>query len=183
MKRPSILFIFAALALPAFSLPTPGDIVEEPIGPLTLVPNQPIDLIFPNEVDSLHQKHVYFDGHAAAVGAPQATLTVTFDYHLDPADPPQDPAIFSPSFDIPISDTGTPIFVEWWIPVCPPWVSIHFEGNEFMVVEGVFVHQCVSNTVPDTGLSALEASLVILGLLAAGRRCEFGAQRRSRANR
>lgn len=145
-------------------------IIVEPIGPIALVPNQPIWLTFPDPIDPDHPKLVYFEGHASAVGAPQAILRLVFDYHLDPADPPQDPPTFSPPTDFSVSDSGTSIKMGWLIPECPPWVSIHFEANEVARVEGVFVHQCIPEP-------ASLAAVATLGLVAfAGwRRCSTRA--------
>lgn len=161
MRTGKTMILATAMGLAAVIPRATAQIIVEPIGPITLVPNQPIWLTFPDPIDPDHPKLMYFEGHASAVGAQQATLRVVFDYHLDPADPPQDPPTFSPPFDVLVSDTGTPVYAEWWIPECHPWVSLHFEANELLVVEGVFVHQCI----PEAGHCALIAGL---GMLAFG---------------
>lgn len=149
-----------------------GDTIIEPIGPITVVPGQQVELVFPNEFDLIHAKRVTFDGTILSIGTSgQLTeLSIKFDW-FDPSDP-ADPIKFSPAFLLPISATGGPTHasLEYFIPFCPPQVSIDFAINsgEPVIIEGVFTHECVT-TVPE-----LCGTLGLLGLgltsLVGGRR-------------
>lgn len=143
MKTGRTFLIATALGLAAIPAATAQVTIVEPIGAVTLFPGQPIWMTFPNTIDPHRSKHMYFEGSAYALGTQEADLRILFDYHRDPADPPLDDPTFSPRWDFPIAYTGTPIFAEWWINECPPWVSVHFETSDLAVVDGVFVHQCV----------------------------------------
>lgn len=133
--------LFAATALPTLG----GDLIVEPIGPITVVPGQVVDLFFPNEFDLIHQKRVTFEGSVVPLiptGLP-TELSIKFDW-FDPADP-TDPIKFSPEFLVPVAPAGTPVSIEYIIPFCPPQVSIDFTitQGDGAIVQGVFTHQCI----------------------------------------
>ena len=161
--RIAALLILAACCQRA---PAQPSAIVEPIGPVTIVPGQPLQWWFPNVIDPTHPKHMYFEGNASALGgATQGSLRITFGYYLDPADPPLDAPTFSPPIDILVSELGTPVYAEWWIPECPPWVSLQLQADEFLVVEGVFVHQCIpEHSIPESGRVGLVAGLAAIGL-------------------
>lgn len=138
--------------------------VIEPIGPVTLIPVvQPFHGVFPNMPDPFHPKFVYFEGHGVSLIPGQlATVSVSFDWHLDPTDPPGDPGQTTTPVDFIIPDTGGPIYLEFLIPICPPWVSIHFETDFDVQIQGVFVHQCIPEPAEYGLLAGLGA--VLFGL-------------------
>lgn len=134
--------------------------VFEDIGPVTVVPSQPFGLEFPNMPDPIHPKFVYFEGHGRSLIPGQtATIRVSFDWRLDLADPP----VFTPPVLFPVPDTGGGIYLEYLIPFCPPWVSIHFETDFDVQIEGMFVHQCIPEPAEYGLIAGLGA--VLFGLV------------------
>jgi len=146
-------------------LPEPP--VVEPISPVTVVPGQTMRWLFPNLVDNLHVKHVYFEGSGASLDpSHSANLQIRFDWHLDPTDPPADPPQLSPVVTVSVSPSGNPIFAEFWIPLCPPWVSLDIQTDTEVTLQGVFVHQCI----PEPRATALVAAIGVLGFGVAAHR-------------
>lgn len=140
--------------------PTVG---RELIGPVTVVPSQSIELVFPNVFDLFHPKRLVWEGFTGTMGDPaQGGVSLKFDW----IDPLTGGGVYSPDFPLP-PNAGTAI--EYIIPFCPQQVSIHFETENpaGYVVQGVFVHECV----PEPSQFALVAGLGML---------TFGAIRRCR---
>lgn len=143
-----------------------GDLIIEPIGPITVVPGQVVDLVFPNEFDLIDQKRVTFEGNVVPLiptGQP-TELSIKFDW-FDPLDP-TDPIKFSPEFLVPVlTPSGTPVSIEYIIPFCPPQVSIDFAitQGDGAIVQGVFTHQCIPEPA-DFGLVAAIGALAFAAL-------------------
>lgn len=153
-----------AVCVIGFAMAGPAFAELESIGPITLVPGQPVDLFYPNAIPPHHtHKILQFIGTArlldpAAPPTVNGLLEITFDY-IDLA---TGGMIFIPAPGSPfpvfggglVTTIATP---EVMLPFCPQQVSIHFEAVELpMIVEGVFRHECVPE--PATiGLLALGA--------------------------
>jgi len=140
-----------------------GDRHEERIAPTTLPPFQPMHWIFPNEIDPHQRKYLYFEGHVApsATGLP-TSIQIQFDWYLDPADPSGQTPQLSPVVTVPVNPSGGDVFADWWINICPPWVSLHLTSDQPIEIQGVFVHQCI----PEPSQYAVVAGLgaVVFGL-------------------
>lgn len=132
----------------------------EQIGPLTLVPGQPVDLWYPNELPpDPFEKVLQFLGEAesfSSTGTP-GILEIAFDYD----DPVHGQGYMSMGqFAIP---PGGPVTVSagpWILPFCPESVSIHFEvfDTESMRLQGIFDHTCVPEP---TSLLMIVAGLLL----------------------
>ncbi len=136
---------------------------QDPIGPFSLVFNQPIELIFPNHVlPPPSVKVLQFVGEAINSGSGAAELAIHFDY-IDSA---------GNSIIVPLPNfyrnllppAPTPQRIEAGpvvLPYCPPQVSIHFElltpGE--ITMQGVFDHTCVAIPEPTTASLAIVAAL------------------------
>jgi hypothetical protein len=156
------IFFFVIAAAFALAINATSFAQVEPIGPIVVVPNQTIDLFYPNVFDLEHHKIVRFVGRVEGlIDSPTGVglLDIGFDY-IDPAgglvlvSPPVSSFDFSPGAVTPI-DTG-----ELILPFCPQQVSIHFGTRVgHGQVTGDFSHICI---VPDP------ASAGVLGLAAFG---------------
>ncbi len=145
-----------------------GAPVVETIGPVLVGPGQILGLVFPNEVDPTHPKYVYFEGTAGpnSSGRP-TTVQIQFDWYLTPTPPgPTDLPQLSPWYTVPVPADGGPLFAEFWIPYCPPWVSLHIQTDQEVQISGRFVHQCV----PEPSQFALLGGLGLAGFALARRR-------------
>ncbi len=138
----------------------------EPIGPLTLVPNQPVSFNFQNFIPPQPRyKELQFRGFANVQPGALAILGIEFDY-IDSTGV----AIVVPAPNSPITVLGgSPFAFDSGIlalPFCPSLVSLHLTDLALNVpinVGGIFRHQCFPVPEPSgllgTGLLALIWSL------------------------
>ena len=140
-------------------LPTPSSGQIEPIGPITIVGNQPVDLFFVNDIPpNPDRKLLDFLGEAINNTSSTVQLDVMYDW-IDMAGIQQ----FSPVSTIAIPPGGPwPVdpgpFV---LNFCPQDVSLHF-AMEFgeIDLQGEYGHICFP--VPEPGLSMLACMAVVL---------------------
>lgn len=151
---------------------TPAWSQLEPIGPLVLVPHQPIHWVFTNEIPPRPDyKELEFTGLAHVPAGAFGLLQIDFDY-LDAAG--NFVVVPAPHSPIPIPG-GEPFVIESGIlrlPFCPLEVSLQLAnvGTATGVpieLEGVFRHECFP--VPEPGGLGL-ISLVGVALTAWRRR-------------
>ena len=145
----------------------------EVIGPMIVVPNQPIALYFPNKLplDPDH-KILDFIGKADNPTPVNANLWMAFDYmKTDAAGLPVE--VFSTPIVFHIPGGGTaPLDMHWELPFCPREVSLHFRLEDIpgvnlgVQVGGHFLHECVPVPTP----AALPLGIAGVGLLALRRR-------------
>ncbi len=142
---------------------------QDPIGPFSLVFNQPIELNFPNHVlPHPSVKVLQFVGEALNTGSGPAELAIHFDY--------TDTAGNSIIVPLPnfyrnvLPPAPNPQRIEAGpvtLPYCPPQVSIHFElltpGE--ITMQGVFDHTCIPVPEPATSSLAACALLAVVGSL------------------
>ena len=168
MNATSKIAAFACLLFCAANA-SAHELHSEPID-LTVVHGQPIELIFPNEFDLIHDKVITFKGLVKNLG-PEigTTLDLRFDW-FDPSDT-NDPHKFSPWFSTNLeAGEAREVSHEFVIPFCPPQVSIDFNvpldiGGP-VLVQGVFTHHCV----PEPGTWVMLASGLAGALAVAYRR-------------
>jgi hypothetical protein len=131
----------------------------ESIGPLVIVPGQSVELGFPNVFDPSHPKRAYWEGLTQTTGDPAAgPVMLRFGW---------DDLSGGFAYSTPYALTPNSVdSVEYFMPFCPPVVSIHFQTDNpaSYTIEGVFVHECVFST-PESSSTLPLAGLGILGLL------------------
>lgn len=160
---------FAFLATIVIAAPTAVAEID-PIGPITAVEGQPIDLNFPNiTLPPPSRKLMSFTGMAEASGAPRtAILGIHFDY-VDPITG-VDVIVPLPNFYQEAVSTGAglvpinagPVI----LPFCPELVSIHFENlTPFTEItfSGDFQHVCIPVPEPATLSLVLISGLACIG--------------------
>lgn len=169
MKTARIIRFVSMIAL--FSLPcilphfAQGQI--ETIGPLTLVPQQPIALVFPNLLPlNPHYKELQFIGTADVPAGALSNLFVEFDYVDLNGNVIVVPAPLS-TFTV---FGGAPTMVDTGIltlPFCPSTVSLHLTNQAMggipMGVQGSFRHECFPVPEPSTVLPFLALALWHIG--------------------
>ena len=145
----------------------------EVIGPMIVVPNQPIALYFPNLLppDPDH-KILDFRGKADNPNPWDANLWMACDYLKTDAAGLSVEVLLAPIV-VHIPAFGTAPFEMYWeLPFCPREVSLHFRLEDLPVpsegvqVGGQFLHECVPVPMP----TALPLGIAGIGLLALRRR-------------
>jgi hypothetical protein len=162
------IFLFVIAATFALAINATSFAQVEPIGPILVVPNQPIDLVFPNFIPPKpDHKILRFIGTAHltdSIGGEIPVLDIKFDY-IDPITgglvlvPPPTSKFLVPvgAGPVPI-DTGDLI-----LPFCPQQVSIDLNATGgFIEATGDFSHICVE--VPEPASAGLLV-VAAMGLL------------------
>lgn len=162
-------WVALGLALAFSGSPVQGQI--EPIGPLTLVPNQPVNFVFTNLIPpNPRYKELQFTGFANVPPGTFGTLGIEFDY-IDPSGV----NVLVPAPNTPIMVIGgNPLQFDSGIltlPFCPQVVSLHLTNLATAAavpidLVGRFRHECFP--VPEPGMFAWGAGA--LTLLAGWRR-------------
>lgn len=157
-----VAHLFAFAVSFAYATPLPPESETFPID-VTIVQNQPVEIVRPNFFDPKHPKILELHGVLAGP-APGGILDIFFDW-IDPNGEKQT----SPVQQFPFSP-NSPNLVDmvFTIPFCPQEVSVDFrlENAEAVRFVGNFTHTCV---VPEPS-TMLMAGLGGLGLILAARR-------------
>ena len=146
------ILIVAMACLVGAAVQAQGPISQtEAIGPILVVPGQPIELFFPNHVDRDHPKDLIFRGRFENMSVDQISFG---DFFFDWQDP-DGTTHTSPTIDIDLLPLEIKTFggpaptlppLTFTIPYCPPRVSIHYSNtgpSAGVLVRGQFTHICV----------------------------------------
>lgn len=162
----SLATVFAVVLTAALGIPSTANAQLEPIGPLLLVPNQPINMNYQNFIPPQPDyKELQFTGTASVPAGAVATLKIDFDYIDTTGALVIVPAPMSPIM-IP---GGAPFTFDSGIltlPFCPSLVSLHLEnvGNAAAVpiqLQGTYRHRCFP--VPEPSSISLLLGLGLVG--------------------
>ena len=164
------LLIVNAAALTFFGLGNRAQAQTEPIGPITIVTGQPVDLFFTNQLEPApNLKVLQFSGEAINNAGIDARLDMQFDY-VDMNGVTQ--FVSLPNFPASIPAGGTPVPVDGVhiLDFCPQEVSLHFDliEGEAIDLSGDFGHHCV--TIPEPTGCRLAVGAILGGFLMR-RRC------------
>lgn len=163
-------FVSVVLVLTSIQLPAQAADEREPIVGV-VVPGQPIDLYYPNQLEPPPcVKVLQFTGDATVLpGGPDGLLEIFFDYINDQG-VEVFPALGQTLFPIQAGAGPVPVNVgPVTLPYCPPMVSIHIRSLEEpgfgapIELNGVFGHACITVPEPSTWVLGMCG---VLGLIA-----------------